>query len=100
MISGTAQVTGLNPQNASTTVTFAFQTRANANAGWQNLNLTATLTSNGVNGTANFNSPWLPMGPPGQGAQYQTVVSGFYFDGNGNKVVLPAVDSPPITPNP
>lgn len=99
-ISGTAQVTGLNPQNASTSVTFTFQSRANANAPWTDLSITVTQTTNGVNGTANFDSGLQNIAPPAQGAQYRTSVSGFYIDGNGRMVTIPGIASTPITPNP
>ena len=62
-----AQVTGLNPQNASVTVTFAFQTRVNDKAPWTNLPTTVELTTNGVNGTANFDTGWQSLPPQGQG---------------------------------
>lgn len=99
-IKGTAQVTGLNPLNASTTVTFTFETRANANANWTNLGTTVQQTTNGVNGTANFDTGWQPTMAAGQGVQYRVSVTGSYIDGNGNKVPITPIASTPITPNP
>lgn len=99
-ISGTAQVTGLNPQSASTTVTFTFQTRPNADGQWTDLGAQVEQTTNGVNGTANFSSGGQATGPAGQGVQYRVLVSGYYLDGNGKKVTINAVGSTPITPNP
>ena len=99
-ISGTAQVTGLNPQNASTTVTFTFETRPNKNANWAGMNITSTITTNGVNGTANFNTSNAVIGAPAQGQQYRVLVSGSYIDGTGKQVPIPGIGSTPITPNP
>jgi hypothetical protein len=64
--------------------------------------MTGTITTNGVNGTADFDTGWLTLqnGPPPQGAQYRVSVSGFYINGMGNQVALNGISSTPITPNP
>lgn len=99
-IKGTAQVTGLNPGGASTTVTFTFQRKANGAMNWTDLSPTVTQTTNGVNGTADFDTGWQNISAPGQGDQYRVSVNGFYIDGTGKQVNLMGIASTPITPNP
>jgi hypothetical protein len=64
------------------------------------MGITVQQTTNGVSGTANFDSGWQPTMPAGQGVQYRVSVNGSYIDGNGNTVMLNGIASTPITPNP
>jgi len=98
-IKGTAQVTGLVPQNASATVNFKFQTSTMAGV-WSDMSQGASVTTTGVDGTANFDTSWLMMGAPANGQQYRVVCSGGYIDGSGKLVAIPGTTSDPITPSP
>lgn len=64
-IRGTASVKDLVPPNASVTVTFTFQRKANGAKNWTNVSGTVQQTTNGINGNANFDSKGLSLPPPG-----------------------------------
>jgi hypothetical protein len=77
-IRGVTSVTGLDPKNASTTVTFTFQRMAKGAKDWTDLTPTVQQTTNGVGGTANFDTGWQGMSAaPGQGDQYRVFVNGY-----------------------
>lgn len=99
-IKGATSVTGLNPQGASTTVLFTFQRMVKGSGTWTDLSPTVQQTTNGVLGTAKFDTGWIGMAAPGQGDQYRVFVTGFYIDGTGQKVQVTPTSSTAVTPLP
>ncbi len=98
-IKGTAQVTGLNPQNAQTMATFQFQVSNDGGKTFSDMNLKVTGTTTAVNGTANFDTGWQNFAPA-KGQQFRVVVSASYIDGTGKEVAIGVVNSDPNTPIP
>lgn len=77
----TAQVTELNPTNASTTLNYTLQSSTDGGKTWSDLQQGGTIVTSGVNGTANFDSGWLVLGSgsPPKGVSYRAVCNGSYI---------------------
>lgn len=99
-IYGAAQVTGLVPQNASTTASFRFQTSNDGGKTWSYMNAKESDTTTGVGGTANFTTQLYTIGQPAKGQQYRVIVSATYIDGTGKQVAIGILNSDPVTPSP